>query len=69
MVPKEPSPENSVGITTTVPIEIIFASGRVPVDLNNIFITDDDPSWLVEKAEGAGLPRNNCAWIKGLHSA
>ncbi len=69
LVPKEPSPENSVGITTTVPLEIIFASGRVPVDLNNIFITDDDPSWLVEKAEGAGLPRNNCAWIKGLYSA
>ncbi|MCQ4574410.1 MAG: 2-hydroxyacyl-CoA dehydratase [Candidatus Brocadiales bacterium] len=69
LVPREPSPENSVGITTTVPIEIIFAAGRVPVDLNNIFITDDDPSWLVEKAENAGLPRNNCAWIKGLFSA
>ncbi len=69
LVPKEPSPENSVGITTTVPIEIIFASGHVPVDLNNIFITDDEPLWLVEKAEDAGLPRNNCAWIKGLFSA
>lgn len=69
LVPKEPSPENSVGITTTVPIEIIFAAGLVPVDLNNIFITDDDPSWLVERAESAGLPRNNCAWIKGIFSA
>ncbi|MEE9200997.1 MAG: 2-hydroxyacyl-CoA dehydratase [Candidatus Brocadiales bacterium] len=69
LVPREPSPESSVAITTTVPIEIIFAAGRVPVDLNNIFITDDDPSWLVEEAENAGLPRNNCAWIKGLFSA
>ncbi|MFQ5861617.1 MAG: 2-hydroxyacyl-CoA dehydratase family protein [Candidatus Brocadiales bacterium] len=68
-MPKGPSPENSVGITTTVPIEIIFAAGLVPVDLNNIFITDDDPSRLVEKAESTGLPRNNCAWIKGIFSA
>lgn len=69
LVPKEPSPENSVGITSTVPIEIIFAAEYVPVDLNNIFITDDDPLWLVDKAENAGLPRNNCAWIKGIFSA
>lgn len=69
LVPEKPSPEISVGITTTVPIEIIFASGHVPVDLNNIFITDEDPAHLVEKAEASGLPRNNCAWIKGIYSA
>jgi benzoyl-CoA reductase/2-hydroxyglutaryl-CoA dehydratase subunit BcrC/BadD/HgdB len=69
LVPEAPAAEKVVGITTTVPIEIIFAAGLVPVDLNNIFITDDDPSWLVERAESAGLPRNNCAWIKGIFSA
>lgn len=69
LVPEKPSPETSVGITSTVPIEIIFASGYIPVDLNNIFITDEDPTHLVERAETSGLPRNNCAWIKGIYSS
>jgi benzoyl-CoA reductase/2-hydroxyglutaryl-CoA dehydratase subunit BcrC/BadD/HgdB len=57
-----------IGITTTVPIEVIYAAGLVPVDLNNIFITDPNPQALVEEAELAGYPRNICAWIKGLYS-
>ena len=28
-----------IGLTTTVPVEVIFAAGDTPVDLNNIFIT------------------------------
>ncbi len=69
LVPEKPYQETGIGITTTVPIEIIFAAGCVPVDLNNIFITDEDPTRLVERAEAAGLPRNNCAWIKGIYSS
>lgn len=57
-----------VGITTTVPVEIIYAAGWIPVDLNNLFITDEDPGALVEEAELAGYPRNLCAWIKGIYS-
>ena len=57
-----------VGITTTVPVEVIYAAGLVPVDLNNLFITDDNPQELVEEAELAGYPRNICAWIKGIYS-
>lgn len=57
-----------IGITTTIPVEIIYAAGHVPVDLNNIFITSPDPGGLVEKAELAGYPRNVCAWIKGLYT-
>ncbi|WP_066639163.1 2-hydroxyacyl-CoA dehydratase family protein [Desulfolucanica intricata] len=57
-----------VGITTTIPVEIVYAAGWVPVDLNNIFITDENPQALVEEAEIAGYPRNLCAWIKGLYS-
>ena len=57
-----------IGLTTTVPMEIIFAAGDVPVDLNNIFITDQEPMRYVEKAEMAGYPRNVCGWIKGLYS-
>ncbi|HEX3031230.1 MAG TPA: 2-hydroxyacyl-CoA dehydratase [Bacillota bacterium] len=57
-----------IGITTTVPIEIIYAAGAVPIDLNNIFITHARPQELVEEAEMAGYPRNICGWIKGIYS-
>jgi len=57
-----------IGITTTIPVEIVYAAGYVPVDLNNLFINDPDALALVEQAEIAGYPRNTCAWIKGLYS-
>lgn len=56
-----------IGITTTVPIEVIYAAGLTPVDLNNRFITSADPKSHVERAEADGLPRNLCGWIKGLY--
>lgn len=56
-----------VGFTTTIPLEVLIAAGRRPVDLNNIFITDPDPQGLIEEAEVAGFPRNICGWIKGLY--
>lgn len=58
-----------VGFTTTVPVEIVLAAGHTPVDLNNVFITDADPSAMADHAEDEGLPRNLCAWIKGIYSA
>lgn len=57
-----------VGLTTTVPVEIIYAAGWTPVDLNNLFISGENPQALVEEAELAGYPRNICAWIKGIYS-
>lgn len=57
-----------VGLTTTVPIEVIYAAGEIPVDLNNIFITDPEAMKRVEDAELAGYPRSVCSWIKGLYS-
>lgn len=57
-----------IGMTTTVPVEIILAAGQVPVDLNNVFISDQQASGLVEAAEDQGYPRNICGWIKGLYS-
>ncbi|RYD06178.1 hypothetical protein N752_04635 [Desulforamulus aquiferis] len=57
-----------IGMTTTVPMEVVYAAGKIPVDLNNIFITHSNPQGLVEEAEIAGYPRNLCAWIKGLYS-
>lgn len=56
-----------IGITTTVPIEVIYAAGHVPVDLNNAFVASPDHQRLVEEAELAGFPRNFCAWIKGIY--
>lgn len=56
-----------IGITTTVPIEILLAAGYQPVDLNNLFITDPSPERLVNIAERAGFPLNCCSWIKGIY--
>jgi len=56
-----------IGITTTVPLEIILAGGSTPVDLNNLFMSRDALQ-LVHQAEIQGFPRNLCAWIKGLYS-
>ena len=58
---------NKIGITTTVPIEVLIAAGYRPVDLNNIFIGDPEPARLVRIAERAGFPLNCCTWIKGLY--
>ncbi|MBI2560205.1 MAG: 2-hydroxyacyl-CoA dehydratase, partial [Planctomycetes bacterium] len=59
----------AIGITSTVPVEIIFAAGYIPIDLNNIFICDEDPYGMVENAETMGFPRNTCSWIKGIYTA
>ena len=58
-----------IGLTTTVPVEVIFAAGLTPVDLNNVFITDPDPPRLIRRAEQEGYPRNCCGWIKGIYAA
>ncbi|MFC2032461.1 2-hydroxyacyl-CoA dehydratase family protein [Chloroflexota bacterium] len=58
---------HQIGITTTVPIEILIAAGYQPVDLNNVFITDPNPERLINIAEQAGFPQNCCAWIKGIY--
>lgn len=57
-----------IGLTTTVPVEVILAAGLVPVDLNNVFISSPAPQALVTAAELAGYPRNVCAWIRGLYA-
>jgi benzoyl-CoA reductase/2-hydroxyglutaryl-CoA dehydratase subunit BcrC/BadD/HgdB len=56
-----------VGLTTTIPVEIVFAAGKVPVDLNNRFITSPEREAFLAKAEAVGFPRNTCGWIKGIY--
>ena len=60
--------QKTAAFTTTIPVEIILASGYKPLDLNNIFVTAENPSALVEKAEFSGFAGSSCAWIKGLYS-
>ena len=58
---------NRIGITTTVPIEVLLAAGYQPVDLNNVFITAPNPERLIIIAEKVGFPLNCCGWIKGIY--
>jgi benzoyl-CoA reductase/2-hydroxyglutaryl-CoA dehydratase subunit BcrC/BadD/HgdB len=57
-----------VGLTSTIPVEIVLAAGCTPLDLNNIFITSRAPEKLIQQAEKAGFAHNICAWIKGIYS-
>ncbi len=58
-----------IGITTTIPVEAVYAAGHEPVDLNNLFITHSDRRSLIEQAETAGFPLTTCGWIKGIYAA
>lgn len=57
-----------VGFTTTIPVEFVLAGGHTPVDMNNIFVVDENPHELIDNAHSEGMPRNCCSWIKGLYS-
>ncbi|MEJ5328619.1 MAG: 2-hydroxyacyl-CoA dehydratase [Desulfobaccales bacterium] len=63
------SPGSKVGLTTTIPVEVVLAAGLVPVDLNNLFIASPQALQWVSDAEAEGLPRTICAWIKGIYAA
>lgn len=58
-----------IGITTTLPVEIIFAAGYTPVDLNNLFIAHPRRAELLKRAELAGFVNRTCAWIRGIYGA
>lgn len=58
-----------VGFTTTIPVEVLLAAGKEPVDLNNRFIASPSPQTMTDLAEEEGYPRTTCGWIKGLYTA
>ncbi|ENK1243536.1 2-hydroxyacyl-CoA dehydratase [Clostridium botulinum] len=58
-----------IGLTTTVPIEVLIASGYTPIDLNNMFITSENYLKYIDIAERDGFPKSLCAWIKGIYGA
>jgi benzoyl-CoA reductase/2-hydroxyglutaryl-CoA dehydratase subunit BcrC/BadD/HgdB len=59
----------TIGITTTVPIEVLIAAGYKVVDLNNIFISSESYNTYIDFAEREGFPKSSCAWIKGIYGA
>lgn len=61
--------DNRIGITTTIPLEVVYAAGCVPVDLNNIFISNPERADWVARAEVEGFPITTCAWVKGIYTA
>lgn len=56
-----------IGLTTTVPVEVLIAAGYTPIDLNNIFITSEKYLKYIDIAERDGFPKSLCAWIKGIY--
>ena len=56
-----------IGFTTTIPVELIFAAGYTPCDLNNVFITDENPTRFIDRAERDGFPKSMCNWVKGIY--
>ncbi|MCX7912471.1 MAG: 2-hydroxyacyl-CoA dehydratase [Dehalococcoidales bacterium] len=56
-----------IGITTTVPVEMLLSAGYTPVDLNNVFVGTPSPEHFIRIAERAGFPLNCCSWIKGIY--
>ena len=58
-----------IGLTTTVPVEVLIAAGYTPIDLNNLFITSKNYSNYIDIAERDGFPKSMCAWIKGIYGA
>ena len=57
-----------IGFTTSFPVEVVFAARHIPIDLNNIFLSQDAGNHL-HKAEIKGFPRTICSWIKGNFNA
>lgn len=65
----KPYPKGTrVGLTTTIPVEVVLAAGLLPVDLNNLFIAAPEALKQVSAAEAAGFPRTICAWVKGIYA-
>lgn len=58
-----------IGLTTTVPVEVLIASDYTPIDLNNLFITSKNHLKYIDIAERNGFPKSLCAWIKGIYGA
>ena len=57
----------TVGFTTSIPVEVLLAAGKRPVDLNNAFISGPEAHTFVQEAERRGFPSTCCAWMRGIY--
>jgi benzoyl-CoA reductase/2-hydroxyglutaryl-CoA dehydratase subunit BcrC/BadD/HgdB len=57
----------AVGFTTSIPVEVLLAAGKRPVDLNNAFISSPEAHTFVHEAERRGFPSTCCAWMRGIY--
>ena len=57
----------AVGFTTSIPVEVLLAAGKRPVDLNNAFICAPEAHTFVHEAERGGFPSTCCAWMRGIY--
>ncbi len=57
----------AVGFTTSIPVEVLLAAGKRPVDLNNAFISGPEAHTFVHEAERRGFPSTCCAWMRGIY--
>ncbi len=58
-----------IGFTSTIPVELVLSAGFRPTDLNNVFITHENPRELLKIAYNSGFPENICTWITGIYGA
>ena len=35
-----------IGFTTSFPVEVVFAAGHTPIDMNNIFVTGNAANFV-----------------------
>jgi len=61
--------QQRIGLFSTIPVEVIYAAGAVPVDVNNLFVAHENPARLLEIAHEHGFPNTVCAWTRGLFGA
>jgi len=58
-----------VGFTSSIPLEILLAAGRQPLDLGRHFLGADAPRELVEEADFAGFPPEAGCLLRGIYGA
>lgn len=58
-----------VGFTSCIPLEILIAAGREPLDLERHFLSADNPRELVEEADVTGFPPDSGCLLRGIYGA
>ena len=60
------APGAKVGLTTTIPVEVVLAAGLTPVDLNNLFIVDPGARARVARPKPPASPAPSAPGSRGF---